>query len=109
MRRKHKMKFEIDQDFVSDIKCFVTETLPLSRLTDDELEEKVEEIVGQRMAGQYCPIEKRLAIVQQIFSSIRGFGLLDSIISDDTITEVMINGPDNIFVEKFGRLTRLPE
>jgi len=103
------MKFEIDQDFVSDIKRFVTETLPLSRLTDDELEEKVEEIVGQRMAGQYCPIEKRLAIVQQIFSSIRGFGLLDSIISDDTITEVMINGPDNIFVEKFGRLTRLPE
>lgn len=103
------MKFDIDQDFVSDIKRFVTETLPLSRLTDDELEEKVEEIVGQRMAGQYCPIEKRLAIVQQIFSSIRGFGLLDSIISDDTITEVMINGPDNIFVEKFGRLTRLPE
>jgi len=103
------MKFEIDQDFVSDIKCFVTETLPLSRLTDDELEEKVEEIVGQRMAGQYCPIEKRLAIVQQIFSSIRGFGLLDSIISDDTITEVMINGPDNIFVEKFGHLTRIPE
>src|SRR5699024_1443826 len=38
---------------------------------------------------------------------IRGFGLLDSIISDDTITEVMINGPDNIFIEKNGRLTKL--
>jgi len=41
---------------------------------------------------EYCSIEQRVSIVEQVFSSIRGFGLLDSIIKDDTITEVMING-----------------
>ena len=34
-------------------------------------------------------------------------GLLDSILADEDITEVMINGPDNIFVERKGRLTRV--
>ena len=43
----------------------------------------------------------------QRYSSIRGFGLLDSIMNDDTITEVMINGPENVFVEQNGRLFKL--
>ena len=48
-------------------------------------------------------------MVQQVYSSIRGLGLLDSIMQDDSITEVMINGPDHIFIEKAGRLQQLPE
>ena len=46
-------------------------------------------------------------MVQEIYGSIRGFGILDSILSDDNVTEVMINGPDNIFIEKNGTLTKL--
>lgn len=101
------MDFEQEQLFVSDIKKYVTENLPLSRMSDEELEEKVEEIVLQRMSGQYCSIEQRVSIIQQVYSSIRGFGLLDSIINDDTITEVMINGPENVFIEQNGRLFKL--
>lgn len=103
------MKFEIEQELVNSIKKYAAENLPLSKLTDEELEEKIEGVVAQRTAGQYCPIEKKLAIVRQVYSSIRGFGLLDTIISDDTITEVMINGPDNVFIEKSGRLIKLEE
>ena len=76
-------------------------------MSDEELEEKVEEIVLQRIGNQYCPIEKRVSIVQQVYSSIRGFGLLDSIMNDDTITEVMINGPDNVFIEKTDNCSNL--
>lgn len=101
------MDFEQEQQFVAEIKKYVTENLPLSRMSDEELEEKVEEIVLQRLSGQYCSIEQRVSIVQQVYSSIRGFGLLDSIISDDTITEVMINGPENVFIEQSGRLFKL--
>ena len=101
------MEFEQEQQFVADIKKYVTENLPLSRMSDEELEEKVEEIVLQKMSGQYCSIEQRVSIIQQVYSSIRGFGLLDSIISDDTITEVMINGPENVFIEQNGRLFKL--
>ena len=61
----------------------------------------------ERIGTEYCSIQQRVSIVQQVYSSIRGFGLLDSIISDDTITEVMINGPDNVFIEQNGRLFKM--
>ena len=101
------MKFEEEQEFVAVIKQYVSENLPLSQMSDEELEEKVDEIVNQKIGTQYCSISQRISIVQQVYSSIRGFGLLDSIISDDTITEVMINGPENIFIEQSGRLFKL--
>ena len=84
-------------------------TLPLGQILDEELEERIEQIVQQRLIqkGQYCSIEQRISIVRQIFSSIRGFGLLDSILTDDTITEVMINGHENIFIEQNGKLRKL--
>ena len=101
------MDFEHEQQFIADIKRYVTENLPLSKMTDEELEEQIEEIVAQRIGNQYCSIDQRVSIVQQVYSSIRGFGLLDTIISDDTITEVMINGPENIFIEQSGHLFKL--
>lgn len=101
------MDFEQEQKFVADIKKYVTENLPLNNIEDDELQERIEEIVAQRIGNIYCPIDQRVSIVEQVYSSIRGFGLLDSIIKDDTITEVMINGPDNIFIEQNGRLFKL--
>lgn len=101
------MDFEQEQLLVSEIKKHVTENLPLSKMEDNELQAKVEEIVAERIGGQYCPIDQRVSIVEQVYSSIRGFGLLDTIIKDDTITEVMINGPENIFIEQNGRLFKL--
>lgn len=99
--------FEQEQELVLEIKRYVTENLPLSQIDDETLQERVEEITAQRIGAQYCPIDQRVSIVEQVYSSIRGFGLLDSIIKDDTITEVMINGPDNIFIEQNGRLFKL--
>lgn len=101
------MDFEREQSFVAELKKYVTETLSLSKMSDEELEERIEGIVIQRLGNQYCSIDQRVSIVQQVYSSIRGFGLLDSIINDDTITEVMINGPENVFIEQNGRLFKL--
>ncbi len=98
---------DIDQDLVLKLKKIVTEELPLSKLSDEELTAEIEGIVDEQTRGQYCPIQVRVDLVQQVYSSIRGFGLLDSIISDDSITEVMINGPENIFIEKQGKLIKL--
>jgi len=99
--------FEQEQKIVSEIKRYVTENLPLSKIEDAELEEKIEDIVAQKLRGTYCAIDQRVSIVKQVYNSIRGFGLLDSIINDDTITEVMINGPENVFIEQNGRLFKL--
>ena len=96
-----------EEELVDDIKRFVSENVSLSKISDEELAERIDQIVTDRLKDIYCPIETKVSISQQVYSSIRGFGLLDSIISDDSITEVMINGPEKIFIEKKGRLTRL--
>ncbi|MBP7186593.1 MAG: CpaF family protein [Ruminococcus sp.] len=51
--------------------------------------------------------ENKAIIVEQVFGMYRGLGLLDTIMLNDEITEVMINGPENIFVEKKGRVVKL--
>ncbi len=96
-----------EQQLVSEIRGYVTENLPLSSMEDAELEEKIGEILASRIGEQYCPIEQKVSIAQQVYSAIRGFGILDSILKDDRVTEVMINGPDNIFIERDGKLTKL--
>lgn len=101
------MNHEQEQEFIARIKRYITENFPLGKMEDEELEGKVEELVARELSGRYCSIEQRVSIVQQIYSSIRGFGLLDTIINDDTITEVMINGPENVFIEQNGRLRKL--
>ena len=101
------MTAEQERDIVLDIRNYISSNLSLSQMSDEALQDKVEEIVAQKIGNVYCPIDQRVSIVEQVYSSIRGFGLLDSIIKDDTITEVMINGPKNIFIEQGGRLTKL--
>lgn len=101
------MDFEQEQILVAEVKKYVTENLPLSQMSDEELADKIEEIVLQKLAGEYCSLEQRSSIGEQVFSSIRGLGILDGILSDDTITEVMINGPEKIFIEQNGRLQKL--
>ena len=101
------MTFEQEQQLVTEVKTYIAENLPLSKMSDEELNEQVELLVAQKIGGLYCPIDQRVSIAEQVYSSIRGFGLLDAIIKDDSITEVMINGPDNIFIEQNGRLFKL--
>lgn len=50
--------------------------------------------------------KKRL--FDQIVSEILGLGPLETLLSDETITEVMVNGPKNIFVERRGKIERAP-
>lgn len=101
------MELNQEQQMVEELHRYVTGNLPLSKMSDEELEDKIETLVQDRTRELYCSIDQKVSIVQQIFSSIRGFGLLDSILKDDTITEVMINGPDHIFIEQNGRLFKL--
>lgn len=97
---------KIDQ-LIAEFKRIVIDTFQLSQLSDEALQIQIEELVATRLAGQYVPVDQRVFIVKQVYSSIRGFGILDAIMDNDDITEVMINGPDNIFIEEKGRLYKL--
>lgn len=80
-----------------------------AHMTDEELEETIALEIEKEFAEQYMSLTERADIADQVFSLIRGLGILDSILYDDNITEIMINGKDDIFIEKAGKLIRLEE
>ena len=86
---------------------YISKYFDLSRLKDDELYIKLEKLVSEQLGEVYVPIQERVNLTDELYSSIRGLGLLDMIIKDDDITEVMINGTDEIFIEKSGKIQRL--
>ncbi len=57
----------------------------------------------------YISPDDKAVILEQVFGIYRGLGLLDTILMNESITEVMVNGPDNIFVERAGRVIRLDQ
>ena len=59
------MQQEEEQHFIDELKQFVTENFPLSRMSNEELEENIEALVSERLGVQYCSIEQRVSIVQQ--------------------------------------------
>lgn len=81
----------------------------LNLMDDTMLEEAIEQLLIQDLHDEYITIQERVEITERLFSSIRGLGLLDSILKDDQITEVMINGPEEIFIEKQGVLHKLEQ
>lgn len=99
---------ELDK-FVKDTKLYIYDNFNLNTMSDEELEQAVEELVERQLKGIYVPVTQWTQIVRQVYSSIRGFGILDSIMADDDITEIMVNGPDKVFIEKKGRLMRLEQ
>ncbi len=102
------MRSEELEKLADGIHYYVTDNFPLTKMSDAELEEQIQILVNQRCSEYgFVSVEERVSICEQVFSAIRGFGILDMIMKDDNITEVMINGPKNIFIEKNGRLQRL--
>lgn len=96
------------EKMVDSIHNYVTDNFPLSNMSDGELEEQIRQLVNQRCSGYgFVSLEQRVAVCEQVFSAIRGFGILDMIMKDENITEVMINGPSDIFIEKKGKLQKL--
>ena len=104
---------------IVEIRKAVTSDPSYVELEDDALRERIEDKLANRIrqtegkeAGVYyssLSYKGKRAPVDTIFESIRGLGILGRVISDKSVTEVMINGYDNIFVERAGKLEKLNE
>ena len=101
------MQADKQQELVKTLKGYVLNEFPLSQLKDEELKAEIQKLVLKKLAGETLLIDEKIAVAEEIYSSIRGFGVLDGIMKDDSITEVMINGYQNIFVEQKGRVHKL--
>ena len=56
------------------------------------------------MRDSYISLNEKLQLRQELFYSVRKLDVLQELIEDETVTEIMVNGPDAIFVERGGRL-----
>ncbi len=74
----------------------------------NEIRQHIEELFNSILAEESIVITKgeRQRLLEAIISDIIGFGPIEPLLSDDSITEIMVNGPKNVFVERKGQLTR---
>lgn len=100
---------EKKQQITKNLKKKIFDKYNLNLMNNDMLEEAIEDLIVEELGTEYITIEERIEITERIYNSIRGLGILDSIMKDESITEVMINGPDEIFIEKAGALHKLDQ
>jgi pilus assembly protein CpaF len=83
----------------------VIEEMDLFReVTEEELYEAIDRSLIDYGRQEYICIQDKLKLRKDIFNSIRRLDVLQELIEDPQITEIMVNGPKNIFIEKEGRL-----
>ncbi len=71
---------------------------------DEELQELIFCVLEDESKGEYISLETRARLGRELFNAFRKLDILQELIEDESITEVMINGVQNIFVEKQGKL-----
>ncbi len=76
---------------------------------DEDVHKKIEALVDRVIAqnGFAVTREERGRLVEDMVHDVTGFGPLEPLLADPTITEVMVNGPDHIYIERGGKIQRI--
>lgn len=83
------------------------EKLDLAReLSDQEILEEIDDLLLNGMRESSLSLKEKVQLRQELFYSVRKLDVLQELIDDDSVTEIMVNGPDNIFVERAGKLKK---
>jgi len=83
----------------------VIEKIDLSRVCEDEeVREIIDEMILEESALYYISLSEKRKLSRELFHAIRRLDILQELIEDNTITEIMVNGIEEIFVEKNGKL-----
>jgi pilus assembly protein CpaF len=75
--------------------------------SDEEVEETIDEILLSQESLTVYSVELRRRLKKELFDSLRRLDILQIFVEDSTVTEIMINGKDHIFIEKEGKLREL--
>jgi len=91
----------------SDIRRRIQDRLDLSRdVRDEEVLELIDEEILRSSRERYLLLDEKIRMQKELFNAIRRLDILQELIEDPQITEIMVNGPGHIFVERTGRLFR---
>ena len=73
-------------------------------LSDEAVRELIEEEIVAAGKKQYIPLSQKEKLRREIYHSVRKYDVLQELIDDNSVTEIMVNGKDHIFIEKDGSL-----
>lgn len=89
------------------LRGLLMEKLDLAReLSDEEILEEIDTLILEKMRDSCLSLKEKVQLRQELFHSVRKLDVLQELIEDETVTEIMVNGPDAIFVERAGKLSR---
>ena len=96
-----------DEEITGHIKAKLLEKLEYKgEVSDEELKAMIGDELKDVNSRYHIPIKDRLNLGRQIFHSMRKLDILQGFLEDKDITEIMVNGPQDIFIEKNGRLSK---
>ena len=85
----------------------VLKKLDLEReIPDEELLELIHAVLNEAGQEKYLSLKQKIQLSKDLFNAFRKLDILQDLVEDEEITEIMINGTDNIFLEKQGRIFR---
>ena len=97
----------MSQEIFRKLRKMLMEKLDVYReLTDQEILETIDELIVNTLRESGVSLKEKVQLRQELFYSVRKLDVLQELIEDETVTEIMVNGPDAIFVERKGKLTR---
>lgn len=95
-----------DEELVRTLRQSIVDQLDYSQTkSDEELLACIEEVVFAHSKRQYLTADEKKATVDRLYYSFRGLDILQPLIDDPAVTEIMVNGYRDIFIEKDGAVT----
>lgn len=81
----------------------------LARLSSAQRRVRLERVLSRLLSvdGPVLSARERSALVQRITDEALGLGVLEPLLADESITEIMVNGPQDVFVERYGKVERV--
>jgi len=100
------MSYRADNELIREIRYEVVKRSELINASENEMDtvlmSLVEEVAFEKTRNLHLGIAEKKKLVEKVFNSLRRFDILEPLLKDPDITEIMINGPSNIFIEKNG-------
>ena len=89
------------------IKEAILEEMDFSReMQDDELRELIARKMKQNEEIRLLSLKEKVEMEQQVFNSLRKLDILQELIEDPRVTEIMVNGPQEIYYERDGKIQK---
>jgi len=105
LKRKHRLmelKVELHKKLLENLNLAALETA-----SEASLKAEIAAIVSETLDEMSVALNKddRIALNQELYDEVMGLGPLETLLKDETVNDILVNGPKRIFIERAGKLT----